>query len=78
MKLTHSHTSEILSNYTSSSEGLITLQSIPLSMYIAVGTCICGELLNALHAMQQCLFRTLFLCFRLLVSIKWRNFEAEI
>ena len=78
MKLTHSHTSDILSNYTSSSEGLITLQSIPLSMYIAVGTCICGELLNALHAMQQCLFRTLFLCFRLLVSIKWRNFEAEI
>lgn len=78
MKLTHSHTSEILSNYTSSSEGLITLQSIPLSMYIAVGTCICGELLDALHTMQQCLFRTLFLCFRLLVSIKWRNFEAEI
>ena len=78
MKLTHSHTSEILSNYISSSEGLITLQSIPLSMYIAVGTCICGELLDALHAMQQCLFRTLFLCFRLLVSIKWRNFEAEI
>jgi len=44
MKLTHSHTSEILSNYISSSEGLVTLQSLPLSMYIAVGTCICGEL----------------------------------
>ena len=78
MKLTHSHTSEILSNYISSSEGLITLQSIPLSMYIAVGTCICGELLDALHTMQQCLFRTLVLCLCLLVSIKWRNFEAEI
>ena len=78
MKLTHSHTSEILSNYTSSIKGLVTLQSIPLSMYIAVGTCICGELLDALHTMQQCLFRTLFLCLCLLVSIKWRNFEAEI
>jgi len=44
MKLTHSHTSEILSNYISSSEGLVTLQYLPLSMYIAVGTCICGEL----------------------------------
>ena len=53
MKLTHSHTSEILSNYTSSSEGLVTLQSIPLSMCIAVGTCICGELLDALHTMQN-------------------------
>ena len=78
MKLTHSHTSEILSNYTSSIKGLVTLQSIPLSMCIAVGTCICGELLDALHTMQQCLFRTLFLCLCLLVSIKWRNFEAEI
>ena len=78
MKLTHSHTSEILSNYTSSSEGLVTLQYLPLSMYIAVGTCICDELLDALHAMQQCLFRRLFLCLCLLVSIKWRNFEAEI
>ena len=78
MKLTHSHTSEILSNYTSSSEGLVTLQYLPLSMCITVGTCIYGKLLDALHAMQQCLFRTLFLCFRLLVSIKWRNFEAEI
>ena len=78
MKLTHSHTSEILSNYTSSSEGLVTLQSLPLSMCITVGTCIYGEPLDVLHAMQQCLFRTLFLCLCLLVSIKWRNFEAEI
>ena len=78
MKLTHSHTSEILSNYTSSSEGLVTLQYLPLSMCITVGTCIYSELLDALHAMQQCLFRTLFLCLCLLVSIKWRNFEAEI
>ena len=78
MKLTHSHTSEILSNYTSSSEGLVTLQSLPLSMCITVGTCIYGELLDTLHTMQQCLFRTLFLCLCLLVSIKWRNFEAEI
>ena len=28
MKLTHSQISEILSNYTSSSEGLVTLQSL--------------------------------------------------
>ena len=78
MKLTHSHTSEILSNYISSNEGLVTLQYLPLSMCIAVGTCIYGELLDALHTMQQCLFRTLFFCFRLLMWIKWRNFEAEI
>ena len=78
MKLTHSHTSEILSNYISSSEGLVTLKPLPLSMCIAVGTCIYGELLDALHAMQQYLFRRLFLCLCLLVSIKWRNFEAEI
>ena len=78
MKLTHSHTSEILSNYTSSIKGLVTHQSLLLSMCIAVGTCTCGALLDALHTMQQCLFRTLFFCFRLLMWIKWRNFEAEI
>ena len=34
MKLTHSQISEILSNYTSSSEGFVTLQSLIMNSLI--------------------------------------------